>query len=175
MVIDMRDGVTGMQLGSEFDAFLFASIDSEETGLMLSVASALARLDIDPWREAAELTRLTKSAANQRLAALIAALPNASATQSLPATIANRLTDLLPRGDSVGKGTILGAAVPLKEPDIVRVLAINVILMVGILCAQWAFSSLMPPVSADAVQVPTTGTTQPMPTAPQGRGAQTIG
>lgn len=173
----MRDGVSAIQLGSEFDAFLFAPIDSEENGLMLSVVSALARLDIDPWREVAELTRMTKRAASQRLASLIAAVPDVSATRCLPTTIANRLIELLPRGDTSGSGPILGMKPTQSHSGGARLLAINVILMVGILCAQWAFASFMPPTHTEAVQVPNTGTTQPTatPTPQQSRGAQTIG
>jgi hypothetical protein len=45
-------------LGSQFDDFLFAPIGEEENGMLLSVVSALARLDLDPWQEAASLTGL---------------------------------------------------------------------------------------------------------------------
>jgi len=34
---------------SEFDDFLFAPIGDEKNGMLLSVISALARLDLDPW------------------------------------------------------------------------------------------------------------------------------
>jgi hypothetical protein len=68
-------------LGPEFDAFLFASVDPEGEGASLSVLSALARLDVDPWREAAELARMPREVANQRLTSLIAALPDAPAAR----------------------------------------------------------------------------------------------
>lgn len=84
-------------LGPEFDAFLFASVDTEGNGGSLSVLSALARSDVDPWQEAAELARMPREAANQRLTSLIAALPDVAA--SAPATIADRLVKLLPRGN----------------------------------------------------------------------------
>ena len=42
------------RLGSEFDDFLFAPIGADRIGMLLSVLSALARLDIDPWQEAAK-------------------------------------------------------------------------------------------------------------------------
>jgi hypothetical protein len=83
-------------LGPEFDDFLYASID-EENGKLLSVLSALARLDVDPWRETAKLARLPKEAATQRLAALIAALPDESSAHRPVETIAARLISLLPR------------------------------------------------------------------------------
>ena len=64
--------------------------------MLLSVVSALARLDVDPWQEAARLARLPVEAATQRLASLIAALPEASGPRWDPATIATRLIGLLP-------------------------------------------------------------------------------
>ena len=66
--------------------------------MLLSVLSALARLDIDPWQEAAELARLPREAAVRRLASLIANLPeDGAASQRDPKTIAARLIALLPR------------------------------------------------------------------------------
>lgn len=171
----MRDSAAALQLGSEFDAFLFAPVERDETGVVLSVISALARLDIDPWREAAELTGMTRAAANQRLVSLIAALP-ASSTRPLPGTIANRLIELLPRRDAsavVTRAKLLGAAAP-KAQDITRMLVINLLLVVGMLCAQWVFTSLGPPSDAEAVHAPTSSMTLP-PTTPPGRGTQTIG
>jgi hypothetical protein len=41
-----------MNPGSEYDDFLFASMGEDRNGLPLSVLSALARLDVDPWEEA---------------------------------------------------------------------------------------------------------------------------
>ena len=66
----------------------------------LSVLSALARLDIDPWEEAAELSELPKFSAAQRLAALIVQLPGGRWTQADSKTIADRLIELLPRRSS---------------------------------------------------------------------------
>ena len=63
------------QIHSEFDEFLYAPIDSGSNGVLLSVFSALARQDVDPWQEAASLARMSRQSAAQRLAALISALP----------------------------------------------------------------------------------------------------
>jgi len=76
----------------------------------LSVLSALARLDIDPWLEAAELARLPRETATQRLASSIAALPEGPSAHLEHGTIAARLIALLPRqaracsGPSESKG-----------------------------------------------------------------------
>ncbi len=65
--------------------------------MLLSVVSALARLDLDPWQEAANLTGLPVGTATERLASLIAALPDAPPARLSPGTIATRLIALLPR------------------------------------------------------------------------------
>jgi hypothetical protein len=88
------------RLGSEFDDFLFAPISEDRNGMLLSVLSALARLDIDPWQEAAKLAGLPGATATQRLASLIAELPDEPASHPDPVTIAARLIALLPRPDS---------------------------------------------------------------------------
>ena len=48
-------------LDSQFNDFLFASVGKEKTGMMLSVVSALARLDLDAWQETANLARLPRT------------------------------------------------------------------------------------------------------------------
>jgi hypothetical protein len=59
----------------EFDDFLYAAIGADRNEMPLTVLSALSRLDVDPWAEAAELSELPKDTAAQRLASLIARLP----------------------------------------------------------------------------------------------------
>src|ERR1700691_4725148 len=84
-------------LASEFDDFLFAPIGDDRNDMPLSVLSALARLDIDPWLEAAELARLPRETATQRLASSIATLPGGPSEYLEPGTIAAHLIALLPR------------------------------------------------------------------------------
>jgi hypothetical protein len=86
------------RLGSEFDDFLFAPVAEEKNGMLLSVVSALARLDLDPWQEAANLAGLPTETATRRLASMIAALPDEPAARREPGKIAARLVALLPRG-----------------------------------------------------------------------------
>jgi hypothetical protein len=81
----------------EFDDFLYAPIGADEGEMPLSVLSALARLDVDPWQEAAELSELPKGTATQRLASLIARLPGGRWTLADSRAIADRLIELLPR------------------------------------------------------------------------------
>jgi hypothetical protein len=83
-------------LSSEFDNFLFAPIGDNHNDMPLSVLSVLARLNIDPWKEAAELAQLPREMATQRLASSIASLPDISSVHLEHETIASRLIALLP-------------------------------------------------------------------------------
>jgi hypothetical protein len=85
---------------SELNDFLYAVVGEEKNGAELTVLSALARLDLDPWEEAARLSRLTKDAAIKALAAAIISLPDAEWTASDTQSIAASLVDRLPRGAS---------------------------------------------------------------------------
>jgi hypothetical protein len=84
-------------IGSEFDKFLCAPIGEDRNGTMLSVLSALARLDVDPWQEATSLARMPKEAATVRLSALIEALPVEPASAIPSKTSAADLVALLPK------------------------------------------------------------------------------
>ncbi len=53
--------------GSDYDAFLFAELGEDRTGAAVTVLSALARLDLEPWTEASELSRLGREGAKVRL------------------------------------------------------------------------------------------------------------
>jgi hypothetical protein len=84
----------------EFDDFLYAPIGMDGDEMPLSVLSALARLDLDPWKEAAELSELPRDSATQRLTALIGRLPGGRWTQEDSRGIARRLIELLPSGST---------------------------------------------------------------------------
>jgi hypothetical protein len=96
-------------IGPEFDEFLYAPIGADRTGL--SVLSALARLNVDPWQEATSLARMPREAAVVRLTALIDALPN-EGTIGIPTTIAADLVALLPRGNSLNVRSSVHLFVP---------------------------------------------------------------
>ena len=87
-------------IGREFDSFLFASIGDDRHGQPLSVLSALARSDIDPWQEAGALARMSRKKAKARLTALIGALPDEPIAALPLDAIAGDLVALLPRADN---------------------------------------------------------------------------
>jgi hypothetical protein len=84
-------------MGQDFNAFLFAAIGPDQKGGQLSVVSALARLDLDPWAEAATLARLPGDMAVKKLSAVIERFPEITSGYEERGRIAKRLVALLPR------------------------------------------------------------------------------
>ena len=83
-------------LHSDLNDFLFASVGDEQNGMPLNLVSALTRLDLDPWEEAARLAALPKAVAVEALAPMIARLPISRLPQSDNLAISQRLVELLP-------------------------------------------------------------------------------
>ena len=135
-------------LGTEFDAFLFAPIGEERNGMPLSVVSALAQLDVDPWQEAARLARLPTEPATRRLTALLEALPQAAPQRRDPGTLAARLIGLLPHLAEPD-----GSAIPVSAHTTTKPSAMLIwtIVMMLVLSAEWIAASHRPPApGADA-------------------------
>jgi hypothetical protein len=83
--------------GSEFAPFLYAAVEEDTNGTVLSVLSALARLDVDPWEEASRLAQLPRDIATLELTTLIAPLCDGRSEHRDPKAIVPRLIALLPR------------------------------------------------------------------------------
>jgi hypothetical protein len=96
-----RHSVTIPTFDSAFDQFLYASIDETNDEMRVSVLSALARQNIDPWVLAAELTALPRQSAVASLAAIIASVTAGPAARENPDGNAARLVALLPRASSL--------------------------------------------------------------------------
>ena len=79
----------------DLDNFLYAAVGEERDGVPLSLVSAFARLDLDPWHEASRLASLAKPEAGAQLAETILRL---GAYSPLPRArrIADELIELLP-------------------------------------------------------------------------------
>jgi hypothetical protein len=88
-------------IGPEYNAFLYATIGTDPSGSELTVLSAMARMNMDPWHEAAVLADMPAKAAAGKLAALIAALPGTPSTPDESGLIAARLIKLLPQQSRV--------------------------------------------------------------------------
>jgi hypothetical protein len=138
-------------LASEFDDFLFAPMGENRNGMLLSVLSALARLDVDPWQEAAELARLPGETGTQRLALLIAALPDQPSPHLDPGTIAARLIALLPHRDSpnIPVRDMLVAIGPATDPRAVIYMIFFFYFITSVLGAQSMLASRQPSAQID--------------------------
>jgi hypothetical protein len=83
--------------GSEFHAFLYAPISEDREGMTLSVLSALARQELDPWIEAARLSHLPQKTAIEQIMGLLEVLPGRILASLDREEVASRLSALLPR------------------------------------------------------------------------------
>jgi hypothetical protein len=123
-------------IGPEFDEFLCASIGEDRNGTGLSVLSALARLDVDPWKEATSLARMPREAAAMRLTELIEALPLAPASAIPSRMSAANLVALLPKGKALDVRSLDSAfaAGGLRETQVLMALSALAMMML-IICA----------------------------------------
>jgi hypothetical protein len=121
----------------EFDPFLFASVGEEVDGVPLSVLSALTRLGLDPRDEAARLSHLTKEAAADQLARMIARLSDQRWTLAEARWIAGRLIERLPTSTTAHKpDPFETGAVPTpasKASEFLVYLALLIALVVGLI------------------------------------------
>jgi hypothetical protein len=165
-VIEMTLATATSDFESRFDRFLYAAVREDPDGTPLTVLSVLARLDIDPWKEAAKLAQLPGEAAARALAVLISALPKGSATLSDSETVAARLITLLPhppeqgiavRRDLSGGPRVIG--IPNRAPIVARA-ALFLMVLALLLLSQWlavrhlALQHARGPLAAPAAEVP---------------------
>jgi hypothetical protein len=161
LVTEMTRCTSISPLGSEFDNFLFASIGEERNGMLLSVLSALARLDVDPWQAAGELAQLPRETATQRLAALIATLPDRPSAHLAPGTVATRLIVLLPHRASSNirsRETLFGINAVSDPRSFMYAVVIFTSFVLG---AQWMIASHQPPAQVDNTTGPPSSTVFP--------------
>lgn len=84
------------QTGTPFDRFLYAELGEDRAGNAVSVLSALARLGLDPWAKAMELSAMTQDGARQQLKLVLARFHDVPALDHDRDTIIAKLIDVLP-------------------------------------------------------------------------------
>ena len=97
--------------------FLLAVISEAPNGTQLTVLSALAQANVDPWEEAARLAAMPKVSAEKALVSMFDRIPERKWSPSEEATIAARLVKLLPPRGSGAESvttTVAGAGVQLS-------------------------------------------------------------
>jgi hypothetical protein len=154
--------------GAEFNDFLFAPIGEDRNGMLVSVLSGLARLDVDPWQEAANLAQLPGETATQRLASLIGALRDRDSSSLDPPTIATRLIALLPnRNDTKNQSRDTSHSINATTNS--KPWWVYVILMSFVLGTQFMMATKQLPTKADSVQAEPSSPVSPQ-TAPERSG-----
>ncbi len=83
--------------GSDYDAFLFAELGEDRNGAAVTVLSALARIDLEPWNEARELSNLAREDAQVRLTTHFEAITDIPALALASESRAAKLVSLLPK------------------------------------------------------------------------------
>jgi len=168
------NSVAHARLGAEFESFLYAPIGQDNEGIPLSVLSALARRDVDPWEEAAKLTQLPEEKAVTQLVSLLGSSPHAPLAGPDSATIAMRLIALLPRHrDPVVPAARLspfahaapaGAqATPAKSSVMFSNLLFALTYMILLLFSTWLIGSLQPSAQVQAPSTPATSAVSQSP------------
>ncbi len=84
-------------LSARYDDFLFAPVCDDANGMRLSVLSALARMNVDPWEEATRLSAMPRAIAEKTLISILDLVSGRSWKPPEAAAIAARLVQLLPQ------------------------------------------------------------------------------
>ena len=93
----MDNRLSVLSFTSRYNQFLYAPICEEANGMQLSVLSALARMDVDPWEEATRLAAMPKAIAERTLVSTLDQVLGKSCHRSETEVIAARLVQLLPQ------------------------------------------------------------------------------
>jgi hypothetical protein len=142
--------------GAPFDRFLQARIGEDRNGTLLTVLSALARLDVDPWEEAEALARLPRVAAARKLDLLLASLPNRPIGDLDSGTDAVRLIALLPErtpADAAQRAGPAGVATVPQSP-LLRSLILYLIVMLLMFTCEWLVTNSKSPTAATGAAAP---------------------
>ena len=138
-------------LRKDFDDFLFSPVGQDFDGTPLTLATGLARLGLAAWEEAAEIAKLAREPAMQRLASRLEAMPNrpSSAEETVRLTI--RLHGLLHRtvpreSNPPDRPSPANPPSPRKRVNVAIYWLAGVVFM---LVAQWALSTRDTPPSMD--------------------------
>ncbi|MCC1491473.1 hypothetical protein [Cognatishimia sp. F0-27] len=125
--------------GSDFDAFLFAEVGEDRNGAPVTVLSALARLDLEPWTEAGALSHLSRKDAQARLTRHFEAITDIPALAQASESKAAKLVSLLPKrvarhglkSSETGTGTAPKLALSWTTITFVAVVGLALILYLG--------------------------------------------
>jgi hypothetical protein len=141
----------------EFDEFLCASIGEEKNGMSLSVLSAFARRNVDPWQEAARLSQLPRDVATRELCLMIAEVSTGAPGRASPRAIAERLMAPLPHshGSAASPRKMLLGRATLTRRETVRTAVVLLFLLFSLVYAAIGLQSgavkPIPAAASDAI------------------------
>ena len=155
-----------ISIDRQFDRFLYAQIGEEPNGMQLSVLSALARQDVDPWEIAQQLTSLAREPAIRLLTPLLARIPASASDKAAPEVIAARLVALLPSPHPSDREPGVSrieqkCAPPVPMIDRIRLIVAFALCM---LFSQWLLSGLSPKATAETPKSPAASASTPAAT-----------
>ena len=140
--------MTTAPLRTDLDDFLFAPIADDPNGMPLTMISALGRLGVDPWAEAADIHALSRESATQKVTSLLSAVPHGPSPGVETATLAARLVELL--HTKVKKGAVsAGVAQPVPisrlaafalQPRRTRLAIYSVVALTFMLLGHWVLT-----------------------------------
>jgi hypothetical protein len=118
-------------LSCEFNKFLYSAVSDDSDPMPVSVLSALARHNVDPWHEAAQLAQMPKRVAITRLASMIPAVKSDPTPQRRAELIAARLIELLPAPSVLGMPRLIGlpASQPAQRLGLLAGIALGIFLL----------------------------------------------
>ena len=140
--------MTTEPLRTDLDGFLYAPIADDPNGMPLTMISALARLGVDPWAEAADIAALSRDSAKQKVSSLLAAVPHGPSPGADTETLAARLVELLhakPRKRAASASVTPSAptsplAVLALQPRRTRWAIYSLLALIALLVGHWAFA-----------------------------------
>ena len=97
----MTNAFASSGLSDQCNAFLSSAVWLDRDAAPLRLLSALARLDVDPWEAAAELSELSERSACTKLASMLASLAGCPTNAGDLEAICARSVRLLPQVKSV--------------------------------------------------------------------------
>ena len=165
VAIYMTRTVSVSQFRPEFSDFLFAPVGNDRNGMLLSVLSALARQNVDPWQEAAELAQLPRETAIQRLLVLIGTPPGGAPLHQDTSTIAAALLELLPSRQHFETPSRTQSIKAAARINLHLSIAFIVMLFLAVIFgANYIAASSQPPASGVGANAPASGLAPPITT-----------
>lgn len=110
-------------LNARYEDFLFAPVCEDANGMRVSVISALARTNVDPWAEAIRLAAMPKAIAENTLLSILDLVSGRSWKSPEAAAVVARLVQLLPQSGEAATTATTGIA--NAAPETAKVLNLH--------------------------------------------------